>query len=142
MKQPSDIYNTLFPVSTSTNFLRWSPLIQIDHEGMNNKLFVFLRVSCNDLIIHLTRVNSVYLMIVLCQFICFSKFQKFLGEVSVKFSVFCLIVDQTGQFPVFLGKVDLEICSKFTEFTLQLYWNHPLAWLFTYKFAAYFQNTL
>ena len=24
---------------------------------------------------------------------------------------------------------------------LQLYWNHTSAWVFTYKFAAYFQNT-
>ena len=29
----------------------------------------------------------------------------------------------------------------FNKVALQLYWNHTLAWVFSYKFAAYFQNT-
>ena len=35
---------------------------------------------------------------------------------------------------VFLVKGVLKICSKFTE-------EHPSAWVFFCKFAAYFQNT-
>ena len=50
----------------------------------------------------------------------------------------------------FLGKTVLKICSKFTGEQpcrsailiqlLQLYWNHTSAWVFSRKFAAYFQN--
>ena len=29
----------------------------------------------------------------------------------------------------------------FNKAVLQLYWNHTLAWVFSCKFAAYFQNT-
>ena len=29
----------------------------------------------------------------------------------------------------------------FNKVTLQLYWNHTLAWVFSCKFAAFFQNT-
>ena len=58
---------------------------------------------------------------------------------------------------VFLGKGVLKICRKFTGehpcrsvisikllcsfIALQLYWNHTLAWVFSCKYAAYFQNT-
>ena len=57
---------------------------------------------------------------------------------------------------VFLVKGVLKICCKFTgedpcqsvisiklqsNFTKQLYWNHTSAWVFSCKFAAYFQNT-
>ena len=52
---------------------------------------------------------------------------------------------------VFLGKGVLRICSKFTGSThaecdfnkvaLQLYENRTSAWVFSCKFAAYFQNT-
>ena len=28
----------------------------------------------------------------------------------------------------------------FNKVALQLYWNQTLAWVFSYKFAAYFQN--
>ena len=31
---------------------------------------------------------------------------------------------------------------NFSKVALQLYWNHTSAWVFSYKFAAYFQNTL
>ena len=52
---------------------------------------------------------------------------------------------------VFLGKGVLKICSKFTrehpcrsaisiKLLKQLNWNHTSAWVFSYKFAAYFQN--
>ena len=57
---------------------------------------------------------------------------------------------------VLLGKGALIVCSKFTEDThaknthaevrfqqscKQLYWSHTSAWVFSSKFAAYFQNT-
>ena len=58
---------------------------------------------------------------------------------------------------VFLGKGVLKICRKFTGehpcrsvisikllysfIALQLYWNHSLAWVFSCKYATYFQNT-
>ena len=46
---------------------------------------------------------------------------------------------------VFLGKGFLKICimSKchFNKFVLQFNWNHTLAWMFSSKFAAYFQST-
>ena len=45
---------------------------------------------------------------------------------------------------VFLGKAVLKICSKFTgEDPCQsvIYWNYTSAWVFSYKFTAYFQNT-
>ena len=55
---------------------------------------------------------------------------------------------------VFLGKLVLKICSKFTgehpcwsakcdfnKVALQLYWSRTSAWVFSCKFAAYFQNT-
>ena len=29
----------------------------------------------------------------------------------------------------------------FNKVTLELYWNHTLAWVFSFKFAAYFQST-
>ena len=46
----------------------------------------------------------------------------------------------------------LKICSKFTgedpcgsavpvKLLLQIYWNHTSAWVFSCKFAAYFQNS-
>ena len=52
----------------------------------------------------------------------------------------------------FLRKDVLKICSKFTaehpcrstisiKFVKQLYWNCTSAWVFSCKFAAYFQNT-
>ena len=41
---------------------------------------------------------------------------------------------------MFLGKGVLKICSKFTG--EHLCRNHNLAWVFSCKFAAYFQNTL
>ena len=51
-----------------------------------------------------------------------------------------------------LGKGVLKICSKYTgehscrsaisiNFAKQLYWNHTSAWVFSSKFAAYFQKT-
>ena len=47
-----------------------------------------------------------------------------------------------------LRKTCLKICSKFTGehscrsvISKQLYWNHTSAWMFSCKFAAYFQNT-
>ena len=63
-----------------------------------------------------------------------------------------------GNFPdVFLGKGVLKICSRFTgehpcrsvisikllwnKVAKQLYWNHTAAWVFSCKFAAYFQIT-
>ena len=54
---------------------------------------------------------------------------------------------------VFLEKGVLKICRKFTRehpcrsaisiklVAKQLYWNHTLAWVFSCRFAAYFQNT-
>ena len=46
---------------------------------------------------------------------------------------------------VFLGKDVLKIwiMSKchFNKFVLQFNWNHTLAWMFSSKFAAYFQST-
>ena len=51
---------------------------------------------------------------------------------------------------VFLGKSVLKICSKLTgehpcrsaiPIKLQLYWNRTLAYVFSCKLAAYFQNT-
>ena len=53
---------------------------------------------------------------------------------------------------VFSGKGVLKICSKFTgehacwsvisiKVQSKLYWNYTSTWLFSYKFAAYFQNT-
>ena len=49
---------------------------------------------------------------------------------------------------MFLGRDILKICSKFTgehpcrsAVALQLYWNRTSAWVFSCKFAAYFQNT-
>ena len=55
---------------------------------------------------------------------------------------------------VFLGRGTLKICNKFTGehpcwsaisikllVALQLYWNHTSSWVFSCKFAAYFQNT-
>ena len=44
---------------------------------------------------------------------------------------------------VFRGKGVLTICSKFTgEHPCRsvIYWNHTLEWVFSCKFAAYFQN--
>ena len=45
---------------------------------------------------------------------------------------------------VFLRKGVLRICSKFTGEhpcrSVQLYWNHTAAWVFSCKFDAYFQN--
>ena len=46
-----------------------------------------------------------------------------------------------------LGKDVLKICSKFTgephaKVAGQLYWNHTLSWVFSCKFAAYFQTIL
>ena len=52
---------------------------------------------------------------------------------------------------VFMQKGILKIGSKFFRRTsmakcnfnkvaLQLYWNHTLAWVFSWKFAAYFRN--
>ena len=49
---------------------------------------------------------------------------------------------------LFLRKGVLKICSKFTEHPCrsaickakQLYWNHTSAWVFSCKFAAYFQK--
>ena len=38
----------------------------------------------------------------------------------------------------FLGKVFLMLCSIIAK---QLYWNLTSAWVFSCKFAAYFQNT-
>ena len=48
-----------------------------------------------------------------------------------------------------LRKRFLKICSKFTEehptptptVALHLYWNHTSSWVFSCKFAAFFQNT-
>ena len=37
-------------------------------------------------------------------------------------------------------KLDFEQGS-FNKVVKQLYFNHPLAWVFSCKFAAYFQNT-
>ena len=47
---------------------------------------------------------------------------------------------------LFLGKVVLKTCCKFTgehpcNVAKQLYWNHTLGWVLSCKFAAYFQNT-
>ena len=50
---------------------------------------------------------------------------------------------------VFLAKVVLKICSKFTgehpcrrAISIKLvYWNRTSAWVFSRRFAAYFQNT-
>ena len=44
---------------------------------------------------------------------------------------------------VFLRKGVLKICHKFTgeHPCKQLYWNRTSAWVFSCKFAAYFQNT-
>ena len=44
---------------------------------------------------------------------------------------------------VLFRKGVLKICSKFTGVwvALQLYWNHTSAWVFSCKFAAYFQKT-
>ena len=49
---------------------------------------------------------------------------------------------------VLLGKSVLKICSKFTEehpcrsvILIKLLWNRFLAWVFSCKFAANFQNT-
>ena len=49
---------------------------------------------------------------------------------------------------VFLIKGVLKICSKFTGehpcrsvISIKLHWHHTLAWVFSCKFVAYFQNT-
>ena len=48
---------------------------------------------------------------------------------------------------MFLVKGALKICNKFTGehpcrlYWHQLYWNHTSTWMFSCKFAAYFQNT-
>ena len=42
---------------------------------------------------------------------------------------------------VFLGKGVLKICGKYTGEYPCLYWNRTSAWLFSCKFAAYFQST-
>ena len=62
-----------------------------------------------------------------------------------------LIKFRSSPSEVLLGKGVLKICSKFTgehpcrsaiSIKLQqLYWNCTLAWMFSCKFAAYFQNT-
>ena len=46
-----------------------------------------------------------------------------------------------------LRKDALELCSKFTgkhscRSVIFVYWSHTSAWVFSCKFAAYFQNTL
>ena len=43
---------------------------------------------------------------------------------------------------VFLEKGVLKICSKFTGEHSCRIWNHTSAWVFSCKFAAFFQNTL
>ena len=47
----------------------------------------------------------------------------------------------------FFGVINFLLIRRYygyslTNHTLQLYWNHTLAWVFSCKFAAYFQNTL
>ena len=51
-----------------------------------------------------------------------------------------------GHLGVFLGGGVLRACGKFAgerscRRAKQLYWNHTSAWVFSCKFAAYFQNT-
>ena len=59
---------------------------------------------------------------------------------------------QKQPFKAVLTKVVLKICAKFTgerpcrstisiKLKKQLYWNYTSTWLFSFKFAAYFQNT-
>ena len=53
---------------------------------------------------------------------------------------------RSSRLQVFLGKSVLKVCSKlwyatFNNVTLQLCWNRTSAWVFSCKFAAYFQNT-
>ena len=40
----------------------------------------------------------------------------------------------------FLGKIVLKMCSKFTDFALQIYWNHTSTQLFTNKCTTFFRN--
>ena len=40
----------------------------------------------------------------------------------------------------FLGKIVLKIWSKFTDFALQIYWNHTSTQLFTNKCTTFFRN--
>ena len=60
--------------------------------------------------------------------------------------------DRSSPLEVLLGKRILKLGSKFTEehpcrslisikVAKQVYWNHISAWVFSCKFAAYFQNT-
>ena len=37
-------------------------------------------------------------------------------------------------------RTPMQMCD-FNKFALQLYWNRNSAWVFSYKFVAYFQNT-
>ena len=56
--------------------------------------------------------------------------------------------NRSSHLDVFLGKGVLKICSKCTgehpcwSVILQFYLNRSSAWVFSCKFAAYFQNTL
>ena len=57
-----------------------------------------------------------------------------------------VVKSRSNQSEVFLGKGVLKIYSKFTgenpyRSAKQLYWHHSSAWVFSCKFAAYFQNT-
>ena len=60
--------------------------------------------------------------------------------------------DRSSPLEVLLGKRILKLGSKFTgehpcrslisiKVAKQVYWNHISAWVFSCKFAAYFQNT-
>ena len=70
----------------------------------------------------------------------------------VCFFVLCYSPIRSSRLKAFLRKGVLKICSKFTgehlcrsailTKLLQLYGNHLSIWVFSFKFASYFQNTL
>ena len=69
---------------------------------------------------------------------------------NVFFNIYFIILRSSHQ-EVFFEKGVLKICSKSTGEqpcrnvisikVLQIYWNHTSAWVFSCKFAVYFQNT-
>ena len=74
-----------------------------------------------------------------------------IGKIFLPKSYLCETIYRSSHPEVFLGKSVLKICSNFTgehpcrsdfnKVPLQRYWNRTSAWVFSCKFAAYFQNT-
>ena len=82
---------------------------------------------------------------------CLNICSKFTGEhpcrsfISIKLlSNFIEITLWHGCFPVTLlhiFKTSFQCQSYFKKVDKQIYWNHTSAWMFSCKFAVYFQNT-